>query len=144
MSFYLFCYFLIGLFAQCTFRCCITAFRELSIKPLLGLIKHTQKRSPEGHAKFNGLSRNSINQEKGQLQASVLSLLPLFLLPLFCLYIFVSLMVLLQAKTFEPKTTAGEKRLAKLQEQSDKLKQQLQMDCIPVSDASRESVIYIN
>jgi hypothetical protein len=50
-------------------------------------------------------------------------------------------MVLLQPKgAAEPKFTAGEKRLAKLQEQSDKLKQQLQMDCIPVSDASRESV----
>jgi hypothetical protein len=50
-------------------------------------------------------------------------------------------MVLLQPKTAaEPKFTAGEKRLAKLQEQSDKLKQQLQMDCIPISDASRESV----
>jgi hypothetical protein len=52
-------------------------------------------------------------------------------------------MALLQAKSSDPKTTAGEKRLAKLQEQSDKLKQQLQMDCIPVSDASRESVVYM-
>jgi hypothetical protein len=51
------------------------------------------------------------------------------------------IMVLLQPKgASDPKTTAGEKRLAKLQEQSDKLKQQLQMDCIPVSDASRELV----
>jgi hypothetical protein len=50
-------------------------------------------------------------------------------------------MVLLQAKgASDAKITAAEKRLAKLQEQSDKLKQQLQMDCIPVSDASRESV----
>ncbi|GAB5586320.1 hypothetical protein Unana1_01220 [Umbelopsis nana] len=49
-------------------------------------------------------------------------------------------MVLLQAKgASDSKTTAGEKRLAKLLEQSDKLKQQLQMECIPVSDASRES-----
>jgi hypothetical protein len=50
-------------------------------------------------------------------------------------------MVLLQAKgASDSKTTAGEKRLAKLLEQSDKMKQQLQMECIPVSDASRESV----
>ncbi|KAG2189241.1 hypothetical protein INT44_004383 [Umbelopsis vinacea] len=54
-------------------------------------------------------------------------------------------MVLLQPKgVAEPKFTAGEKRLAKLQEQSDKLKQQLQMDCIPVSDASRDLINYCN